>query len=433
MILKVLSVFKICSLLHYKGEIEMNGSKRLYWQLSAYFFFFFFTWSSSYSLFSIWLGQEINLNGAETGIIFSVNAIFALCMQPIYGYISDKIGLKKNILFFISLLLVLVGPFYIFVYGPLLQFNVLLGAIVGGLYLGTAFLAGIGAIESYIEKIGRKYQFEYGKSRMWGSLGWAAATFFAGQLFNINPNINFWVASVSAVILVTIIISVKVEMTHHEMERADSVTFKDVGQLFLLRDFWFFMLYVVGVTCVYSVYDQQFPIYYSSLFATEALGNQVFGYLNSFQVFLEAGMMFLAPFIVNKLGAKKSLLLAGFLMAFRIIGSGVVIGPVGISSMKLIHAVELPIMLIAIFKYLAANFDTRLSSILYLVGFQFASQVGASILSPLAGRLYDSIGFRQSYIFMGVLVLVFSVISIFTLLNNKKSSVNKPKKLQVIN
>lgn len=411
----------------------MKGSKRLYWQLSAYFFFFFFTWSSSYSLFSIWLGQEINLNGAETGIIFSVNAIFALCMQPIYGYISDKIGLKKNILFFISLLLVLVGPFYIFVYGPLLQFNVLLGAIVGGLYLGTAFLAGIGAIESYIEKIGRKYQFEYGKSRMWGSLGWAAATFFAGQLFNINPNINFWVASVSAVILVTIIISVKVEMTHHEMERADSVTFKDVGQLFLLRDFWFFMLYVVGVTCVYSVYDQQFPIYYSSLFVTEALGNQVFGYLNSFQVFLEAGMMFLAPFIVNKLGAKKSLLLAGFLMAFRIIGSGVVIGPVGISSMKLIHAVELPIMLIAIFKYLAANFDTRLSSILYLVGFQFASQVGASILSPLAGRLYDSIGFRQSYIFMGVLVLVFSVISIFTLLNNKKSPVNKPKKLQVVN
>ncbi len=411
----------------------MKSSKRLYWQLSAYFFFFFFTWSSSYSLFSIWLGQEINLNGAETGIIFSVNAIFALCMQPIYGYISDKIGLKKNILFFISMLLVLVGPFYIYVYGPLLQFNVLLGAAVGGLYLGTAFLAGIGAIESYIEKIGRKYQFEYGKSRMWGSLGWAAATFFAGQLFNINPNINFWIASVSAVILVAIIISVKVEMTHHEMERADSVTLKDVGQLFLLKDFWYLMLYVVGVTCVYSVYDQQFPIYYSSLFATEALGNQVFGYLNSFQVFLEAGMMFLAPFLVNKFGAKRSLLLAGFLMAFRIIGSGIVVGPIGISSMKLIHAVELPIMLIAIFKYLAANFDTRLSSVLYLVGFQFASQVGASILSPLAGRLYDSIGFRQSYLLMGLLVLVFSIISIFTLLNSDKTALKNKKKLQIVN
>jgi OHS family lactose permease-like MFS transporter len=397
----------------------MKSSKMLYWKLSAYFFFFFFTWSASYSLFSIWLGQEIKLSGSATGLIFSVNAIFALCMQPIYGYISDKIGLKKNILFFISLLLVFVGPFYIFIYGPLLQYNVLLGAIVGGMYLGVSFLAGIGAIESYIEKISRKYEFEYGKSRMWGSLGWASATFFAGQLFNINPNINFWIASGSAIILVFIILSIRIEMTTYEVEKAQSVSLKDVGQLFLLKDFWFLMLYVVGVTCVYSVYDQQFPIYYASVFPSEALGNQVFGYLNSVQVFLEAGMLFLAPFMVNKLGAKNSLLLAGFLMAFRIIGSGLVVGPIGISSMKLIHALELPIMLIAIFKYLAINFDTRLSSILYLVGFQFASQVGAAILSPISGILYDSIGFRYSYLVMGTMVLGFTIISIFTLLGSK--------------
>lgn len=404
-----------------KGAIKMESSKSLYWKLSAYFFFFFFTWSSSYSLFSIWLGQEIHLSGSATGIIFSANAIFALCMQPLYGYISDKIGLKKNILFFISILLVFVGPFYIYVYGPLLQYNVFLGAIVGGLYLGIAFLAGIGAIESYVEKVGRKYNFEYGKARMWGSLGWAAATFFAGQLFNIDPNINFWIASVSAIVLVAIIMSVKVEITNQELEKAGSITFKDVGELFLLKDFWFLMMYVVGVACVYGVYDQQFPLYYSSLFPTESLGNQVFGYLNSLQVFLEAGVMFLAPFIVNKLGAKNSLILAGFLMAFRIIGSGLAVEPIGISTMKLIHALELPIMLIAIFKYLAANFDTRLSSVLYLVGFQFASQVGASILSPIAGGLYDSIGFRYSYMIMGGLVLCFTIISIFTLLSTKKS------------
>ncbi|WP_307892905.1 MFS transporter [Bacillus swezeyi] len=401
----------------------MKSSNSLYWKLSAYFFFFFFTWSSSYSLFAIWLGQEINLNGAETGIIFSVNAIFTLCMQPLYGFISDKLGLRKNILFMISLLLVFTGPFYIFVYGPLLQYHVILGAIVGGIYLGTAFLAGIGAIETYIEKVSRKYQFEYGRTRMWGSLGWAAATFFAGQLFNINPNINFWVATLSAVILVAIIISVKIEMSDDEREKADSIRLKDVGGLFLLKDFWFFMLYVIGVTCVYGVYDQQFPIYYASLFPTAAVGNQVFGYLNSFQVFIEAGMMFLAPFIVNKLGPKKSLILAGLFMSFRIVGSGLVSGPVGISSMKLIHALELPIMLIAIFKYLASHFDTRLSSVLYLVGFQFASQVGTSIFSPLAGGLYDSIGFRHTYLMMGTLVLCFTIISIFTLLDSKKGAV----------
>lgn len=55
---------------------------------------------------------------------------------------------------------------------------------------------------------------------------------FAGQLFNINPNINFWVASVSAIILVAIIMSVKIEMTDQEMNRADSIKLRDVGQLF---------------------------------------------------------------------------------------------------------------------------------------------------------------------------------------------------------
>lgn len=405
----------------------MTSSKKMYWKLSAYFFFFFFTWSASFSLFSIWLGQEIKLSGAATGIIFSVNAIFALIMQPIYGYISDKIGLKKNILFTISLLLLFVGPFFIYIYGPLLQYNVIVGAIVGGIYLGITFLSGVGAIESYIEKISRKYNFEYGKSRMWGSLGWAAATFFAGQLFNINPHINFWIASVSAVILVSIILSIKIEMTNQEIERAESIRIMDVRNLFLLKDFWFFIVYVLGVSCVYGVYDQQFPIYYASLFPTEALGNQTFGYLNSFQVFLEAGMMFVAPFIVNKIGAKKALLVAGYLMAFRIIGSGIVAGPVGISAMKLIHALELPIMLIAIFKYLAANFDTRLSSILYLVGFQFASQVGTSILSPVAGILYDDIGFRHSYLIMGAFVFIFTFASTFTLINGNKRTTSVQK------
>ena len=405
----------------------MSKSKSLYIKLSAYFFFFFVTWSASTSLFSIWLGQELKLSGADSGIIFSVNAIFALCMQPLYGYFSDKIGLKKSILSFISILLIFVGPFFIYVYGPLLRYNVLIGAVVGGLYIGAAFAAGVGAIESYIEKIGRKYNFEYGKSRMWGSLGWAAATFFAGQLFNINPNINFWIASVSAIILFFIIQSVSIDMTEEEKEKAESLKVKDVFELFRLKSFWFFMLYVIGVTCFYGVYDQQFPLYYSSMFATKTQGNQIFGYLNSFQVFLEAGMMCAAPYIVNKIGSKKGLIFAGFLMAFRIIGSGLAGGPILISFMKLIHSFELPIMLISVFKYLAANFDTRLSSILYLVGYQFASQVGTSILSPIAGKFYDNIGFSHTYIAMGTIVFVFVFISIFTLGNSQNEVLDNKK------
>ncbi len=48
--------------------------------------------------------------------------------------------------------------------------------------------AGIGVLESYTERVSRLRNFEYGKARMWGSLGWATATFFAGRNINVNPD-----------------------------------------------------------------------------------------------------------------------------------------------------------------------------------------------------------------------------------------------------
>lgn len=389
--------------------------KNAYVRLSAFFFFFFVSWSACYSLFTIWLGQEIHLNGEATGLIFGINAAFTLLMQPLYGYISDKLGVRKDLLIYLSGILIFTGPFFIYVYGPLLKMNVILGAIVGGIFLGVGFLASCGAVESYIEKISRKYDFEYGRARMWGSLGWTVTTFFAGQLFNINPSYNFWIASIAAIIMFLIILTTKIEVTDDEAKKADSVKIQDVFNLFKLKDFWFFVIFVLGVTCVYGVYDQQFPNYFAEQFATAKLGNQMFGYLNSFQVFLEAGMMFMAPKIVNKLGARNSLLLAGFLMAFRITGSGIVNGPILISMMKLIHSFELPILLVSVFKYLDANFESRLSSILYLVGYQFSGQIGTIALSSLVGKMIDSLGFKATYLYLGIFVFIFAFIAVFTL------------------
>jgi len=152
----------------------------------------------------------------------------------------------------------------------------------------------------------------------------------------------------------------------------------------------------------------------------------MYGFLNSFQVFLEAGGMFLAPFVVNKIGAKNGLLLSGTIMALRVFGSGLAADAVTISCMKLLHAVELPILLIAMFKYITTRFDPRLSATLYLVGFQFITQVCASVLSPLAGHGYDLLGFADTYMIMGTLVLVLTLVSVFLLTGEKSQAPPSP-------
>ncbi|CAE1145366.1 MFS transporter [Serratia sp. JUb9] len=393
-------------------------TKKYYFLLSGLLFFFFFTWSSSFSLISLWLSQKIGLKGAETGLIFSAISLVALCAQPLYGFIQDKLGLRKYLLQYLGVMLLLTGPFFIYVYAPLLASNLLLGALVGGVFIGATFYAGIGALESYTERVSRIVGFEFGRARMWGSLGWASATFLAGFIFNIDPDINFWLASASAVVFLLLLSQVRElkanAMAELEYGKAENLRLQDAVALLRLPGFWALAIFVLGIS-VYSVFDQQFSVYFAAQFATPQQGNEMYGFLNSLQVFLEAGGMFLAPLLVNRIGAKQGLLLAGAVMTLRMLGSGLVSGALLISLMKLLHAVELPILLIAIFKYIATRFDSRLSSTLYLVGFQFITQVMASFLSPLAGYGYDRIGFADTYLLMGGVVAATTLLSCWLL------------------
>lgn len=406
-------------------------SKRNYWLLSGCILSFFLTWSFCFSIYPIWLNQAIGLNGTQTGIVFSINAIAALFVMPCYGFIQDKLGLKKNLLWFVGVMLLLSGPFFIYVYTPLLISSLYVGAFAGGLFCSVAFFAGVGAVETYIERVGRNTGFEFGKARMWGSVGWAIATFFTGQIFNISPTLNFVLASVSALVFLVCLWFVKASDESKEVNlSASALKITDAIALFKDAKFWAFTTFVIGVSCIYGVYDQQFPVYFAAQFPTREEGNAMYGYLNSFQVFLEAGGMFLAPFLVNKIGAKNGLIVSGVVMALRIIGSGYATDPLSISAMKLLHAVELPIMLIAIFKYISATFDARLSATIYIVGFQFMGQVAASGLSVFTGILYDAIGFAEAYKLIGIVVAFFVVVSAFVLTSDKNSNqVNSKEKL----
>ena len=396
-------------------KCQLNSA---YWSSAITFFSFFLTWSFCYSLFPLWLNQTLALTGKETGVVFATNALAALIIMPVYGILQDRLGTGKQLLFMLGLLMAGVGPFFILIYQPLLTSFFIVGAIVGALYSALTFGAAVGTLEAYIERLGRKHDVEFGKARLWGSLGWACATFVAGVTFNINPKLNFVLASATGVGFILCLFWLPAS-TKTPRTKKKKVGVSDVLSLFSQSRFWRLSLYVMGVSCLYQIYDQQFPIYFSSLFPTPEEGNRFYGYLNSLQVFIEAGMMFIAPFIVNKIGPKNGLLLSGAIMALRMLASGVVADPVSISLVKLLHALELPILLVAIFKYTAVNFDTRLSATIYLIGFHVFTQVVTTLLSSVIGELYDDLGFADTYLLLGTVVTVNLIFSFWILENNK--------------
>ena len=236
---------------------------------------------------------------------------------------------------------------------------------------------------------------------------------------NINPNLAFVSASLAALIAIICLSMAKVEISDVEMKKANSVSLKDIKHLLQNKDFLFLLFFMIGVGCVYDVYDQQFGVYFVSQFESQAEGNRWFGDLGAIQTFFEAIFLFVTPVIANKLGAKRTLILAGTIMSIRIIGSSLEWGPLWIAAVKCIHSFEKPLFLVGQFKYISKNFDLRLSASIYL-GCLCTSSICASIFSPFFGSMYESIGFSQSYLYIGIVAGICTLISQKLLISDNK-------------
>ncbi|WP_031525171.1 oligosaccharide MFS transporter [Siccibacter colletis] len=394
------------------------ANKKEYVKISSFIFLYFFTWSASIGLLAIWLGQKTNLSGSVIGTVFAVNGIFSVILKPVYGYILDKIGMSKYLLYFVVGMSALMAPFFIYVYQPLLISHTMLGIIVGAIYLSFAWYAGVAACESYTDRYSRLNGMEFGQIRMWGSLGWAVASSFSGLLFNLSPSWNFILGSVTSVVMLIVLLSLKVNANTGNADDVLSkqkIVFSDVVELMRSRKFWAFCLYVAGVAWMMFIAEQQFSRYFVTFFDDVQQGNAVFGYLGTVQSGMEFLMYMVIPLFVNYVGAKKGLLIVGLVVGARLIISGLCDSHLLISILKPLYGLEICLLLVSVFKYIAEHFDKRVNATMYLLGYQAMLYVGNVVVSSPAGYLYDRIGFEQTYILMGAIALTFTLISAFTL------------------
>lgn len=395
-----------------------TASKSAYYKMSSFIFLYFFTWSSSFGLYALWLGQKAGLDSISIGTVFAINGVFAVIMKPVYGYIMDKIGMSKSLLYFVVLVSALMAPFFIFVYQPLLESHLMTGIIVGALYLSLGWYAGVAASESYADRFSRLYHMEFGQVRMWGSLGWALAASFSGVLFNLSPAWNFGLSSATSLVMLGVLLSLKIgseELKNNDVIAQQKIVFSDVILLLKNRKFWMFSLYVAGVAWMMFVAEQQFSRYFVTFFETKEQGNAWYGYLSTVQSGFEFLMMMAIPFLVNYFGAKKGLLMVGAVVGIRLIASGLTNDPLLISIIKPFYGLEISLLLVSVFKYIAEHFSKRVNATMYLLGYQAMIYVGSIVIAPPAGYLYQRIGFEHTYLIMGGIALFFTLVSAFTL------------------
>lgn len=374
-------------------------------------------WGIWWSFFQIWLTTKQGFTGAQVGTIYSCGSAVALVLMFVYGSLQDKLGMKKTMLKFFAVCQILVGPFFTWVYVPMLASNFYVGAVVGAVYLAVAFLAACPVFEAVTERLSRRYSFEYGQARAWGSFGYAVAALCAGFLFTMNPNLIFWTGSAVAAVQLVVLVSMtpendasltaKYEVKSESIKESKTPSFGEIVGVFKLVEVWKMIVFVIMSWTFYTVFDQQmFPEFFTRFFATPEAGQQAYGVLNSIEVFLEFLMMGLVPILMRRIGVRKAILLGCAIMIVRIGGCGLVTNPLGVAIIKLLHAPETALFILAVFRYFTLHFDTRISATLYMVGFQIAAQVGQIIFSTPLGALHDSIGYQSTFLVISGIVCV---------------------------
>ena len=419
------------------GNLLKAFSNPFYRTSSLEILLFFAGWGIWWSFFQIWLTTKQGFTGAQVGTIYTFGSAVALVLMFVYGSVQDKLGVKKNLLIFMVSCQVLLAPFFTWVYVPMLESNFYVGAMVGAVYLSVAYLAACPVFEAVTERLSRRYRFEYGQARAWGSLGYAISALTAGFLFTINPYLVFWTGSAVSAVLLAILVFLKPENSEANVQQyenreernkdAKSPSLKEIISVFGILDLWKIIIFVILSWTFYTVFDQQmFPEFFTRFFSTPEAGQQAYGVLNSIEVFLEFLMMGLVPILMRKIGVRKAILLGCAIMIVRIGGCGLVTNPLGVAIIKLLHAPETALFILAVFRYFTLHFDTRISTTLYMVGFQIAAQVGQIIFSTPLGALHDNIGYQSTFLVISGIVCVASIYAFIVLKKDNESVEGQP-------
>ncbi|MGK9306998.1 MFS transporter, partial [Melissococcus plutonius] len=263
-----------------------------------------------------------------------------------FGIISDKLLFRKNLILMIGIAAILIGPYFQWIFLYLLNINAIFTAIITGIFLSFILNGGVSVIEQYIQRASLVNGFEYGHSRMGGSLAGMVASFLGGKLFLWNPNSIFWACTVMAICLTGLLLfSDKVDMNHADLagDTSESLNLKQVSKIFTMKNFWFLAIFFIGTSAIYDVFDQQFIIFFKSFFDTATQGTNAYSYMTTIQIGLEFLLMFPMPWLINKIGSRNGLIAYGVILAVRIIGSALAPNLGWIISLRLLAGFEMPL------------------------------------------------------------------------------------------
>lgn len=214
------------------GDILVNKLEKVHiTRLKGFYLLSFFAVGSLTPLLSVYLANEVGLNGFEIGFIMSVGPLVMIFFQPIWGLICDWTGKPTRILALTTLFAGIFGLGYV-LFEPFL----FLVCISVGLAVFQSAL--IPVSDSITLQYTTSINANYGKIRLYGSLGFGVAVFVMGRLSEtfIGPSVIFYVFFIS--LLFAAFLALRLP---EESPQKKAKLFSGIKELFIMKRFVVFL------------------------------------------------------------------------------------------------------------------------------------------------------------------------------------------------
>ena len=252
--------------------------------------FYYLSWALFSSLISVYLLNK-GYKASEVSLVVSISYLSSMIAQPFIGSLSDKYDIKKvNIVLFV--LAALGGIFFV------LSKNLLM------IVIGYSFvLTLINGTNPVMEKVATASPYQYGKIRIWGTIGYALGSQLAGVIYDIiSPEAIFVVFVFTMILCIIGLIGTQPDIKENKIEEKTT----RIIDLFKNKKY----LYYLVISGLFYGITNIGHTYIPSMLTYDGLDVSAASTILSIAVLCEAPLVLFSNKFMDKIGNKTLLVIA---------------------------------------------------------------------------------------------------------------------------
>ncbi|TQI80898.1 PPP family 3-phenylpropionic acid transporter [Serratia fonticola] len=382
--------------------------KSSYFCYSMGFAFLYFAFGGVFPLISTYL-EGIGFSGMQIGTVIASGTFLTLGAQPILGAISDRVhNPKKVTLITIAIMIAICA---------VLSFNRNFAFIVVFYGLMIAMMNGVVPLTDNIA-LGSPH--DYGKIRMWGSIGFAIAAQIGGVIYEELTDKSMFILFIigMAITFMFFLTVTNPKVSVDEEKNKEKVPYKEIFSNVLKNKHYLLFL---AVTFFMTGANETHLVYFGLLFkemggAPTALGTTFLLFTVS-----EIPFIFLADKIIKRCGIRPIVIATCAIYGARFMWYSTLPSPFIVQLTAVIQGISLGLFIVSSVHVVGSLIEPKYRNTAMSLVAMMGLGLGAMVYQLLGGYLMDIYGAKAIYFVIGALSFVALVIFLFIKIPDENS------------